>query len=198
MPTTSLDRKKDMPTFDVHQRRLVRIKVAGVEAIDHRDAIAKLSTDDYLRDIEKAVNMDKDTGTVRSVQIEDDEAPTSYTVDVCGDDQYRDTLYFDVVEEEDAGVLVLSTPRTPGPPSKVLTTALEAAGVRPPGSIIGIEELAKGDPVAALVLSETDGLASAEHRVGWSRLDDAITRLTKARDAIASMEATRRENYDAQ
>jgi hypothetical protein len=197
MPATSLYREKCMPKFNVHQRRIVRIKVAGVEASDHRDAVSKLSTDEYLRAIEMAVNMDIDEGTVRSIQIDDEEPPKSYIVDVCGDDQYKDTLHYDVREGPEGEVVVLWTSRPHGPPSRILNTALSAAGVQVPRSILGAEEMAKGDPVTAVILSETDGLSSDEGGIALSRLDTAIERLTRARDAIAAMDATRRDDSDA-
>lgn len=85
-----------MPKFDVHSYCTVRIKIEGVEADSHEAAIAAVEADFNLkRRIDRIISYDRPGEQISAIEL--DEAPASgFLVDVCGDDDFTDSLSFDI------------------------------------------------------------------------------------------------------
>lgn len=88
-----------MPRYNVHSFLTVRVKVEGIEADSHKDAIATVENDHRLsREIAKMVFYDKPGEEISAIEM--DEAPaTAFIVDVCGDDDFENSLSFDVDDD---------------------------------------------------------------------------------------------------
>lgn len=183
--------------FDVHSYLVVRVKVEGVEAENAESAIKAVEDNSELQArIARLVQMKRQGEEISAIELDEGAMAVGYLVDVVGDEDYENSRSFDV-----------------SPKGKLLEHGKEP-GRNVPISVLqraALADYADGDlrPVVArstdqqrlfenlkndtddllplFVAQELAGLASDQIAEATERLDNAISDLTCARDAVANL-----------
>lgn len=183
-----------MRKFDVHWYFVVRAKIAGVIANDHKSAIAAVEADrDIHNQMTRHVSLDRPGERLSSIDYS--EETTSYLVDVVGDTEYEESISFDCARN---GALV-EIHCEPG--QGVELSRFHHAALHDYADGDCRDALAKSkdvfalnlalqecsDPLATFIANELSGLAGHQKEEALSRLEQAIAELQTAYAAVATL-----------